>query len=67
MSMVHFYEKILRWALHNKWKFLIIPAFTLFFGLLVWQGFDQVFGFVAKELKKPAGKISGRLPHGRVQ
>ena len=34
MSMVHFYENILRWALLNKWKFLMIPAFTLFFGLL---------------------------------
>ncbi len=45
MSMVHFYEKILRWALINKWKFLIIPAFTLFFGLLVWQGFEKIFGF----------------------
>ena len=44
MSMVHFYEKILRWALLNKWKFLMIPAFTLLFGLLVWQGFDNIFG-----------------------
>ena len=47
MSMVHFYEKILRWALLNKWKFLMIPAFTLFFGLLVWQGFDKIFGVIA--------------------
>jgi Cu(I)/Ag(I) efflux system membrane protein CusA/SilA len=47
MSMVHFYEKILRWALVNKLKFLMIPAFTLFFGLLVWQGFDKIFGFIA--------------------
>jgi Cu(I)/Ag(I) efflux system membrane protein CusA/SilA len=48
MTMVHFYEKILRWALQNKWKFLIIPALTLFFGLLVWQGIDKVFGFIPK-------------------
>jgi Cu(I)/Ag(I) efflux system membrane protein CusA/SilA len=47
MSMVHFYENILRWALLNKWKFLMIPAVTLFFGLLAWQGFDKVFGVVA--------------------
>jgi Cu(I)/Ag(I) efflux system membrane protein CusA/SilA len=46
MSMVHFYEKILRWALQNKWKFLIIPAVTLFLGLLVWQGMDNIFGFI---------------------
>ena len=52
MSMVHFYEKILRWALENKWKFLIIPAVTLFFGLLVWQGIDKVFGFIPKGAEK---------------
>jgi Cu(I)/Ag(I) efflux system membrane protein CusA/SilA len=47
MSMVHFYENILRWALANKWKFLLIPAFTLLFGMLAWMGFDRVFGFFA--------------------
>jgi copper/silver efflux system protein len=52
MSMVYFYEKILRWALLNKLKFLMIPAFTLFFGLLVWQGFDKIFGFVASGVEK---------------
>jgi Cu(I)/Ag(I) efflux system membrane protein CusA/SilA len=56
MSMVHFYEKILRWALLNKWKFLIIPAFTLFFGLLVWQGFDNIFGFIATGAEKAGWK-----------
>jgi Cu(I)/Ag(I) efflux system membrane protein CusA/SilA len=52
MSMVHFYEKILRWALQNKWKFLMIPAFTLLFGLLAWQGIDKVFGFIPKGAEK---------------
>jgi Cu(I)/Ag(I) efflux system membrane protein CusA/SilA len=52
MSMVHFYEKILRWALQNKWKFLILPAVTLFFGILVWQGIDKVFGFIPKGAEK---------------
>ncbi len=56
MSMVHFYERILRWALANKWKFLMIPAFTLVFGLLVWQGFDTVFGFVASGAEKAGWK-----------
>jgi Cu(I)/Ag(I) efflux system membrane protein CusA/SilA len=56
MSMVHFYEKILRWALLNKWKFLMIPAFTLFFGLLVWQGFDKFFGFIATGTEKVGWK-----------
>jgi len=52
MSMVHFYEKILRWALQNKWKFLIIPAVTLFLGILAWQGIDKVFGFIPKGAEK---------------
>ncbi len=56
MSMVHFYEPILHWALRNKWKFLLLPAFTLFFGLIIWQGFDRVFGFVATGVEKAGWK-----------
>lgn len=52
MLMVHYYEPILRWGLSNKKKFLLIPAFTLFFGLLVWQGFDKIFGFAAAGMEK---------------
>jgi Cu(I)/Ag(I) efflux system membrane protein CusA/SilA len=52
MSMVHFYENILRWALQNKWKFLMIPAFTLLFGLLAWQGVNKIFGFIPKGAEK---------------
>ncbi len=56
MSMVRFYEKILRWALQNKWKFLMIPAFTLLFGLLAWQGVDRIFGFIPKSAEKVGWK-----------
>ena len=56
MSMVHFYEDIIRWALANKQKFLIIPAVTLFFGLLVWLGFDKTFGFLATSAEKMGWK-----------
>ncbi|MDD2304583.1 MAG: efflux RND transporter permease subunit [Prolixibacteraceae bacterium] len=52
MSMVHFYENIMRWALENKWKFLVIPAVTLIFGLLAWQGFDKTFGLAASGAEK---------------
>lgn len=51
MSMVRYYEQILRWALENKKKFLLLPAFTLLFGLLVWQGFNRIFGFVANGME----------------
>ncbi len=52
MLMVHFYERIIRWCLANKWKFLLIPAFTLFLGILAWQGSDKIFGFVASGMEK---------------
>ncbi|WP_092440728.1 efflux RND transporter permease subunit [Williamwhitmania taraxaci] len=56
MTMVHFYEPVLRWGLRNKWKFLLLPAFTLFFGVMVWQGFDRIFGFVATGAEKAGWK-----------
>jgi Cu(I)/Ag(I) efflux system membrane protein CusA/SilA len=56
MSMVHFYENILRWALQNKLKFLMIPAFTLLFGLLAWQGVNKIFGVVATGAEKAGWK-----------
>jgi len=56
MSMVHFYEDIMRWALANKRTFLIIPAITLLFGLLVWLGFDKSFGFIAAGAEKMGWK-----------
>ena len=56
MSMVHFYENIMRWALENKGKFLIIPFIILLFGLLAWQGYDKIFGFVALGAEKAGWK-----------
>lgn len=52
MSMVRYYEKILRWALENKRKFLLIPAVTLLFGLLAWQGAEKIFGFIPGSAEK---------------
>jgi Cu(I)/Ag(I) efflux system membrane protein CusA/SilA len=52
MSMVRYYEAIIRWALINKWKFLLIPGLTIFLGLLIWHGFDTTFGFIARGAEK---------------
>ncbi len=52
MSMVHFYENILTWALNNKSKFLMIPLFTIIFGILAWTGFERAFGFVGNGFEK---------------
>lgn len=47
-ALVIYYEKILRWALANRWKFMMIPILTVLFGVVIWLGFDKTFGFVAK-------------------
>ncbi|WP_321519022.1 efflux RND transporter permease subunit [uncultured Bacteroides sp.] len=47
-SLVIYYERILRWCLANRWKFISIPIFTALFGLVIWMGFDKTVGFVAK-------------------
>jgi len=52
LAMVKFYEVILKWCLVNKGKFMLIPLFTLLFGVFVWLGFDSVFGFVSKGFEK---------------
>jgi copper/silver efflux system protein len=56
MLLVHYYEHIMRWSLANKSKFLVLPAFTLLFGLLTWQGTDKIFGPLAKGLEKTGWK-----------
>ncbi|MDU1906307.1 MAG: efflux RND transporter permease subunit [Dysgonomonas sp.] len=46
--LVIYYERILRWCLEHRWKFMLIPLVTVFFGIMIWLGFDTTFGFVAK-------------------
>lgn len=42
------YERLIRWCLDNRWKFMMIPIFTLLLGATIWLGFDTTFGFIAK-------------------
>jgi copper/silver efflux system protein len=42
------YERILRWALANRRRFLAVPAVMVFLALNVWFGFDRVFGFLPR-------------------
>lgn len=46
--LVIYYERILHWCLAHRWKFMLIPLVTVFFGIMIWLGFDTTFGFVAK-------------------
>jgi len=55
MSIVHFYEPILRWALRNKWKFMAIPILTILFGIMTWLGSDKTFGFMPEFIRKTDG------------
>ena len=42
-SLVVFYERILRWCLANRWKFMLIPVVTLIFGVWIWRGMGEEF------------------------
>jgi Cu(I)/Ag(I) efflux system membrane protein CusA/SilA len=42
-ALVVFYERILRWCLANRWKFMLLPAVTLAFGIWIWQGMGKEF------------------------
>ena len=55
--MIRHYEPILRWCLQNKWKFMTLPIVTLLFGLLIWLGFNKVFGVVSKSFDAIGWKI----------
>lgn len=45
--LVIYYERILRWCLNHRWKFMIVPAATIVFGFMIWMGFNRTFGLVA--------------------
>jgi Cu(I)/Ag(I) efflux system membrane protein CusA/SilA len=42
-SLVIFYERILRWCLANRWKFMLIPVVTLISGVWIWRGMGEEF------------------------
>jgi Cu(I)/Ag(I) efflux system membrane protein CusA/SilA len=42
-SLVMFYERILRWCLNNRWKFMLIPAGVLAAGIFIWRNMGQEF------------------------
>ncbi|MGQ1946409.1 efflux RND transporter permease subunit [Geofilum sp. OHC36d9] len=62
--VLFFYEKILTWALANKWKFLLTPILILLSGITVWQGFDTLFGYMPDFITNSNGykSISKAMP-----
>jgi Cu(I)/Ag(I) efflux system membrane protein CusA/SilA len=63
-SVVIFYPKILKWALNNPWKFMMAPLLIVFFGIMVWQGFNTLFGFMPRFIKNtgPYHKLDASMP-----
>ncbi|MDR2804965.1 MAG: efflux RND transporter permease subunit [Dysgonamonadaceae bacterium] len=41
--LVIYYERILRWCLSNRWKFMLIPLITLVLGIMVWRNMGEEF------------------------
>ncbi|MFN8240997.1 MAG: efflux RND transporter permease subunit [Bacteroidales bacterium] len=54
--LVRNYKKLMGWALENRMTFLVIPLFTILFGLLAWQGFENIFGFAGNMAEKAGWK-----------
>jgi len=48
--IIKYYSNILNWSLRNKATFLTIPTFILILGMVIWLGFNSIFGFIAKGL-----------------
>lgn len=63
LSFIYFYEPILRWCLRNKFLFLLLPTFTVLFGLTIWQGAERIFGWAADGLNMRQTRVWSTLVH----
>ena len=50
-AIIHFYPKILKWCLENKWQFLSIPVILILWGIWAWQGTEKLIGFLPHPVK----------------
>jgi Cu(I)/Ag(I) efflux system membrane protein CusA/SilA len=59
-----FYERVLRYFLARKVLFFALPVGIVLFGLVVWQGFDALFGFVpdAVRASRPWSRVAHAFP-----
>jgi Cu(I)/Ag(I) efflux system membrane protein CusA/SilA len=42
-ALVIYYERLLRWCLANRWKFMLIPMVTLVLGAFIWRNMGEEF------------------------
>lgn len=59
-----YYADILIWCLEHKTAFLAIPVAMIFFGILIWQGYGVVFGWLPRLFKETAIStyMAGKFP-----
>ncbi|MDR2085840.1 MAG: efflux RND transporter permease subunit, partial [Dysgonamonadaceae bacterium] len=41
--LVVYYERILRWCLANRWKFILLPIVVLVLGIVIWRNMGKEF------------------------
>ncbi len=58
------YPRTLRWCLDHKAAFLTLPVVAVFFGLLIWLGFDAVFGWAPNSVTRvrPVSALAHAFP-----
>ncbi|HDP97688.1 MAG TPA: efflux RND transporter permease subunit [bacterium] len=58
------YGSILSWALKHKIAFLAIPGTLLFFGVMIWLGFERLFGWLPQPVKRfaPISYVAHKFP-----
>jgi Cu(I)/Ag(I) efflux system membrane protein CusA/SilA len=59
-----YYGPLLRWCLNHKATFLTLPLLLIVVGLLVWQGFDNVLGWLPRPLRLfgPVSAVAHAFP-----
>lgn len=48
----YYYKPLLKWCLDHKAVFLSIPSVLILVGVVIWLGFNTIFGFVARGFDK---------------
>ena len=62
--LVIYYERILRWCLDNRWKFMLIPGATIVFGFWIWRGIGQEF--MPSRIEGPFLLMPTSMPHSGI-
>ena len=58
------YTPILKWCLAHKITFLVIPTIVVLLGVMVWQGFDRLFGWLPQQVRVsgPVSFVAHKFP-----